>query len=305
MIRRDAFSSYHPFINFGFFAAVIVFGMIFMHPFYLLLSFAASAAYAVYIRGAKALRFILRFPLPMIILAGLINAAFTHKGVTVLFWWKTSPITLEAMMYGLASGLMFGSMILWFYSYNEVMTSDKFMYIFGRLIPSLSLIFSMVLRFIPRYGAEIRVISNAQKCIGRDVSNGSFRDKVKHGARIVSIMTTWALENAIDTADSMKSRGYGLSGRSSYSIYRPDKRDLRAGGLLAAAVALTVTGTALGINRCWYYPAFCFSGVGTGQRPFAGALFLTVYALLCFMPLIINLREDLEWRRQSAERRPA
>ena len=38
-------------------------------------------------------------------------------------------------------------------------------------------------------------------------------------------MITWSLENAIETADSMKSRGHGLKGRTSYSLYKFDKRD--------------------------------------------------------------------------------
>lgn len=65
---------------------------------------------------------------------------------------------------------VFVTVIIWFSCYNVVMTSDKFIYIFGKILPALSLIFSMVLRFVPRYLAQIKVISNAQKCIGRDVS---------------------------------------------------------------------------------------------------------------------------------------
>ena len=32
--------------------------------------------------------------------------------------------------------------------------------------------------------------------------------KVRYALNMVSILVTWALENAIETADSMKSRGY-------------------------------------------------------------------------------------------------
>lgn len=49
--------------------------------------------------------------------------------------------------------------------------------------------------------------------------------RAKHGIKIMSILVTWALENAIDTADSMKDRGYGLPGRTAFSIYRFDRRD--------------------------------------------------------------------------------
>ena len=83
----------------------------------------------------------------------------------------------------------------------------------------------MVLRFVPKYKAQIKNISNGQKCIGRDVSNGNIITRARNGIKILSIMITWALENAIETADSMKSRGYGLKDVISFSIFRFDRRD--------------------------------------------------------------------------------
>ena len=105
------------------------------------------------------------------------------------------------------------------------MTSDKFVYLFGRLIPALSLVLSMALRFVPKFQAQFHVVSEAQRCIGRDVSDGGVIRRIRNAVTIFSIMLTWSLENAIETADSMKSRGYGLPGRTAFSIYRFDDRD--------------------------------------------------------------------------------
>lgn len=52
---------------------------------------------------------------------------------------------------------------------------------------------------------------------------------------MLSILVTWALENAIETSDSMRSRGYGLKGRTAFSIYKFTKKDK---GLLAVMAAL-------------------------------------------------------------------
>ena len=41
--------------------------------------------------------------------------------------------------------------------------------------------------------------------------------KLKSAVTVFSVMVTWSLENAVETADSMKSRGYGLPGRTGYS----------------------------------------------------------------------------------------
>ena len=71
----------------------------------------------------------------------------------------------------------------------------------------------------------MQTVSEAQTCIGRDTKNGSVFRRVGNAIKIFSIMVTWSLENAIETADSMRSRGYGLPGRTAFSIYRFDDRD--------------------------------------------------------------------------------
>ena len=87
----------------------------------------------------------------------------------------------------------------------------------------MSLIISMTLRFVPKFASQLKVVTNAQRCMGRDVSNGSIIKRAKNGLNILSIMTTWSLENAIETADSMKSRGYGIPGRTAFSIFTFDR----------------------------------------------------------------------------------
>lgn len=92
------------------------------------------------------------------------------------------------MLYGAAAAVMLASVVLWFSSYNEVMTSDKFVYLFGRVIPALSLVLSMSLRFIPKFKAQMQTVSEAQACIGRDTKNGSVLRRVGNAVRIFSIL---------------------------------------------------------------------------------------------------------------------
>ena len=65
MQNKDSFSSYHPLINFLYFALVMVFSMCFMHPAFLCISLAAAAAYNIYLKGRKGLRFAVVYMLPM------------------------------------------------------------------------------------------------------------------------------------------------------------------------------------------------------------------------------------------------
>lgn len=266
--------------------------MVFLHPVFLTLSMSGAFVYAFSLNGKKTLKFILIFIIPMMLIAGAVNPLFNHRGMTILTYMGDNPLTLESILYGVAIAVMFGSVILWFSCVNVVMTSDKIMYLLGRLLPSMSMIFAMVLRFVPKFKDQIRLISNSQKCIGRDVTDGTLAEKAKHGIKIVSVMISWALENAIDTADSMRSRGYGLPGRSSFAIYRFDNRD--SGALICAMVLIgfTVFGGIAGENNIQYFPF-----IKVGEVTTFSILIYAGYALLCFLPAIINIREAIIWKR--------
>jgi energy-coupling factor transport system permease protein len=191
---------------------------------------------------------------------------------------------------------MLAAVVLWFACYNAVMTSDKFVYLFGRVIPALSLVLSMTLRFVPKFKAQLHVVSEAQRCIGRDFSEGSVLQRIKNGITILSIMITWALENAIETADSMKSRGYGLPGRTAFSIYRFDERDKNALVWLVFCGIYIISGWVTGGYYWRYYPTIKHAA----YDPFPIS-FLLVYLLLCLTPVIINIKEDRNWKRLRSE----
>lgn len=213
----DAFSGYHPLINFTYFTIVIGLSMFYMHPVFLALSLAGSVSYSVYMKGRKTVKVFLIGMLPVCLLTMVMNPLFSHAGATMLFYMRNgNPVTLESIMYGLASGLMLAGVISWFSVFHEVMTSDKFMYLFGKVVPAFSLLLSMTLRFVPRFTAQIKRVAEAQQCIGRNVNNGKLYERAAHGLKILSITTTWALENSVETADSMKSRAYGPAGTDEF-----------------------------------------------------------------------------------------
>lgn len=289
---KDEFSGFHPVINFFYFLVVILFTMFMMHPVFLVVSFLAAISYAIYQRGRKALLLTVCGILPLLIFSAVMNPLFNHQGATILTYFSTgNPLTLESIVYGIAAATMFVSVIMWFSCYNEVMTSDKFIYLFGRVIPSISLVFSMILRFVPKYTAQAKKISSAQKCIGRDVTNGSLFQRIKNGLKIISILMTWALENGIETADSMRSRGYGLAGRTSFSIFRFDYRDKITMVFLVLATLIIFVAIAAKKIFIVYYPMI------TMNNNSAFSIFIYVlYMALCFFPLIFNIVEDLKWR---------
>ena len=296
-MMRDFFSDYHPFINFLYFALVIGFSLVLAHPLAQGIALVCAIAYSVSATGKKSVLFLLRYCLPMVLLTAFINPAFNHEGTTTLLYFSNgNPLTLESILYGFSAGTMLVTLLLWFASFNRVMTSDKFIYLFGKVIPALSLVLSMSLRFVPKFKTQMATVAETQRSIGRDVSSGSLWSRTKTAIVIFSIMITWALENAIETADSMKSRGYGLKGRSAVSIYRFDERDKYTCIWFSFCGAFLLVGTMRMAFGFRYFPNIRYAPLDMTTIPFYG-----VYFALCITPVILNWKEERKWKTLISE----
>lgn len=289
----DSFKKYHPIVNITYFAIVLLFAMFMMHPVMICISLLCALCYLLYLKGLKNLLKTMQYMIIMILMIIIINPMFNHEGMTILFYLDNgNPITKESIIYGIFMSLLFMSVLLWFGCYNEVMTSDKFVYLFGRIIPHLSLTLSMTLRYVPRFKTQFREVRDAQKCIGRDITDGNFFIRIKNFAKIVSIMISWSLENSIETADSMKSRGYGLPGRTAFSIFRFDKRDGKILSIMVLCTIMLLMGIMRGEAYYRYYPTFEEALFGWKQ-----ILFYINYGGICLLPLIINYMESRRERK--------
>lgn len=286
------FSTFHPLVSFLYFVLMIGCGMIFLHPMILILSLIASFLYSVHLNGKRAIGFNLLYLLPTLAVMTLINPLFNHEGVTILGYFRTgNPLTLESIYYGLASGAMLVSVVCWFSCFNCVITSEKLIYLFGRIIPSLSLILSMAMRFVPRFKEQIRHIADAQRAIGKDISEGSVLMRCKNAMTVLSAMVSWALENSIETANSMKSRGYGLKGRSSFSIYTMDRRDIIALLYLGIAFGYILAGAIIGGLYYRYFPSFRL------ERSWYTMSIGAVYLLTALFPMLYDLVMRQRWAK--------
>lgn len=288
----NEFKTYHPIVNFIYFLCVVGFSMFLMHPVSLGITLVCAVLYTFVLKGKKAALVSAILTIPMMMLAAVINPMFNHAGVTVLAYFPSgNPLTAESFFYGIAAATMLAAVIFHFACYNEVMTSDKFVYLFGKVIPTLSLVLSMTLKFIPTFTARLKEIVNVQRTLGRDMSSGNILKRMRCAVKILSVLVTWSLESAVETADSMKSRGYGLSGRTSYSIFHFDKRDLKV-LLWITALSLTVLwGVYSGILYYSYFPVFDIAEFSA-----QAAAVHTAYLLLCATPVIVELREEYRWK---------
>ncbi len=290
---KNAFSGYHPFVQLFFFSSVMLMTMMGNQPVLLLLSFAASLVYSLYLARKKALRAMLTWILPAFVGIAVINPLFNHAGMTILFYLPDgNPFTEESLVYGLAAGGMFSTILMWCLCLRYTIRSDGVLYLFGRFTPHLGLLLSMILRFVPEFSAQFRRVRGAQKCLGRDISQGGWLQRFRNGVRILSSVIGWAMEHSVETADSLRSRGYGLGRRTSFSLIRFEKRDAAAliWILLTATTALAaLTGTEW--VEFFYFPAM----TPLEWTVQAGLVYLDA-ALLCWMPAVIDWREDRIWK---------
>ena len=284
------FDRLHPISAFCYFVWMLLIAMLTLHPVIVTICYLSGVIFCGMLTGLRKLLTSLAYSVPLMLMIALTNPLFVHKGETILFFLNDNPVTLEAILYGVFASLMLMSVFYWCKCYSEIMTSDKFIYLFGRAIPKLSLVLSMTLAFIPKMKRKRKEIDEAQKALGIYATQ-SYVDKIRSKMRVLSILLTNSLENSIDTADSMRARGYGLPGRSSYAMFRFTASDA---WYLAVTSALAVAGIGMiagGISDFSYYPVI--SPVRTDLPSCILYLSLTLFA---GASIFMEVKENILWR---------
>lgn len=291
--QSDAFSQFHPWVSFLYFALVLWFSMTLTHPVCQAESLLAGVLYALRLRRDHGLAFGVRYAAALISATAVLNPLFNHAGGTVLLYLPSgSALTLESILYGISSGTMLATLLIWFFCWNCVISSEKFMYLFGRILPSLSLLLRMTIRFIPNYQKQLKNVTEAQRSLGKKTEDCGIMQRMKNAAAAFSITITWALEHAVDTADSMKSRGYGQKKRTSFSLYRFGERDKMLAIWLGFCGIYVLFGQIAG-GIFWRYLPRLQSAPATSFN----ISFYVVYLLLCLTPVIINAWEGRIWKK--------
>ncbi|MCL2654481.1 MAG: energy-coupling factor transporter transmembrane protein EcfT [Coriobacteriia bacterium] len=333
--RANAFATLHPALSIGYFVFVIGVTVFTAHPVLLACSVLGALLLSLQLRGLRATAKLLVGLAGLALFAAAINPLFNHQGVTILGYIDGNPLTREALLYGVALAAMLVAVLLWFSCYNQVVTHEKFLAVFGRVAPALALTTSMALRFAGRYLRQLKTITAAQRGLGRvrqgdgyTVRQGDgssvlseIRQKnrppvsqctrppvsdrppvslrLRSGFAVLSILTSWALESALDTADSMHARGYGLPGRSAYQPFRFSARDAGALALMLACAAVVIVALTSTVVSAQYLPAFLLNQGAGLPGAVRGAITAGAYGafgLLCLAPTLFNLQEEVAWR---------
>lgn len=263
------------------------------HPVFQVVSLIFSIACYLGVGGAFKAR-TLGYLTLVFVFVTLLNPVFNTMGDTVLFtYFGGRAFTLESFAFGISSALMLVSMMIWFFAFSIVVSSEKLTYLFGGLMPAISLILVMALRLVPQYRRKLGDFSLARQGVqgGGSGQTKTRLEDVKEAMLHISMLLTWAFEGAVQTADSMRSRAYGSDKRSHYRAYRFEFRD---GVLLVIMLLLGIAVfyvCSSGFTAAEYLPALSFAPV-EGISAFA----LVAYAVYLSIPLLVNMGEELSWR---------
>lgn len=291
---QKEFETFNPLVIFIYFAMVIGTGVSMSSPFIMAVFTGCGWIYAIYLKGARAIKSNLLMTVPVVLFITLFNTLFTHQGNTILFYINNNPITKEAITFGIFSGFMFANVLIWFSCFNRIVNGEMIMYLFSRISSFFGLLISMILRYIPLLKKRYTDISAGQRCMYQGQEQKGFV-RLKTGLKKVSILTSWSLESSIESADSMAARGYGLKGRTSFVLYKISLRDILIIGLVIFCGAVSIYFAIIGKNEMIFYPV-----VKMPELTLKGVLNGAWFLVLTLMPVITDVAGEIKWRKSES-----
>ena len=131
------------------------------------------------------------------------------------------------------------------------------------------------------------------KTKGVQVDSGSIIERVKNGMQLPQVLLICSLEDALQTADSMQARGFGVTKRTTYIRYRMERRDwYTLNYLIILFIAAIVCSIMAG--KLIIYPkveSILF-------QQYDGMMFV-VFTMFISLPIIMEGREWIWWRMQK------
>ncbi len=201
----------------------------------------------------------------------VVNPLLNHRGVTLLFMLGDVRITGEALLYGAnMSAILLASLML-FSCLSRYLTAEKIMVLFGGRFPSFALLFSMILRLVPKAGRDFREMCS------------------RHGNRPAawSALMGFMLEDSMERSISMQNKGYGTGERSSFYRKRFTSEDIAVLAGMGGIFALT----ALFLCRHPVVVRF-FPSVRIEAVPVCVWVLLSVFFMV---PLLLRGKDELRW----------
>ncbi len=224
-------------------------------------------------------------------LIAITNPFFSKEGETVLFYINKSPFTQEAFLYGVSMGLSLMCILVWFRVFNTVMTTDRTLHLFSGFLPKISMLLTVTLRTVPQLRRRVRETREVQQAMGIYTTDKGYVARLKAEMAVFQAVFASSMEDAIETGDSMRGRGYGRPGATRF---RGNKLNFAQGcvfvGLLLiwGLMIATIVGGGIAVA---FYPTFQIA-----LQEWTTLCFAFGFSLLCFLPVGLELYERIRWK---------
>ena len=291
---EKAFEKSHPVVMALYFMISAVLVMYMNHPAFLIVSFVIATCNASLFVKAKALFNTLKGSFVLVACIVFINVLFNQNGETELITFFGKAIMLEVVVYSAVMGLMLANIFQLSLLFNETINGPKLLFLLSKLLPKTGLVTMLALRYVPLLLLHIKEIMSVQKLRGYSVTEGTLVHRTKSGLLIIQLLLSISLEDALQTADSIKARGYGLPNkRASYTTYHWSNHDTVSMAALVILFAAVIGCTFYDIGLVTIYPKLAIDW--TMEH-------LAVSIVGCFMigfPLILQSLEWCKWKYYS------
>lgn len=292
--HKKVFAQFHPIVTFSYYIGALALLMILFHPILLIGALVCIIMIHFVQDRCKSLQRWFFFLIISGMFIALLNPIFIHRGRTVLFEIFQQRITLEATMFGVTTALSLMGVMAIFVSYNEMMTPNKIFYLFSKFLPQFAVLLMVTLRFIPLMRRRLAEIAAVQSSKGISVVEGTFRNRAKSGLLYVQILLAFSLEEAIQTADSMKARGYGSGQRSAYDYFRLKKSDVLAMLFLIFILLFTILGRFGGHGLLTIYPM-----MESFELSYFDKWIMVGFLVFLGFPIYVELGGVHQWRKSN------
>lgn len=267
----NAFSKLHPFTIFCYYVITLILLIWVGHPMLYLIMFALMFAdYSLSVGGRRAVKAFLS-SMCVALFCVVINPLLNHRGVTTLFLLGDTRITKESVGYGVYMAVLLLGTIFLFSCFSFVMTSEKIMTLTGRRFPSFSLLFSMILRLVPKTKKDF------------------FEMTALHGNRpkVWSALVGKLMEDSVERSLAMKNKRYGRGKRTSFHQKKFRKQDWGILGSIGVMIVCVILFARLSPVRVQFFPS-----IRVEMYP---ALYWVMWAVYLAIPMEIKGKEELSW----------
>lgn len=266
----------HPLVLLLYYISALFFVLSYSNPVFVITVCVFMFLTGIYFAGAKKTFKTLQMAMYIGLLIFLINPIINHRGSHIIFYLFDNPITLEATFFGFFNMIMIMSMLLLFVSFNILLNSQRFLYLFSWALPQITFIVNMSLRYVSLFIKRGKELFSVLSLRGINIKSGKKTEIIKNAGKILSALTEWSLEDGMCIAQSLKVKGYKTSKRTCYQSFTFALRDK----------VLTCIFSILIIMSCW------LNFFGGGSFSFYPRLNLIVFNfndILAYVIMVISL----------------